>query len=54
MEIYTIKEVAELLKMPESTVYEYARKNIFHSFRIGHHVRVREEDLKKAIQQAMQ
>ena len=54
MEIYTIKEVAELLKMPESTVYEYARKNIIQSFRIGHHVRVREEDLKKAIQQAMQ
>ncbi len=54
MEIYTIKEVAELLKIPESTVYEYVRKNIIQSFRIGRHVRVREEDLKKAVQQAMQ
>lgn len=54
MEIYTIKEVAELLKIPEPTIYEYTRKHIIQAFRIGRHVRIREEDLKKAMEQAMQ
>ena len=48
--IYTVKEVAELLKLPESTVYEYIRKHMIPSFKIGRHVRIRRADLDEAIE----
>lgn len=52
--VYTVKEVADMLKIPESTVYEYIRKHIIPSFRIGRHVRIRKEDLDECIERLME
>lgn len=51
--IYTVSEVAEILKLPESTVYEYIRKNLLPHFKVGKHIRIREDDLKKWIESLM-
>ena len=53
MTVYTVKEIAELLKLPESTVYEYIREHVIPSFRIGRHVRVRSTDLDDCIERLM-
>lgn len=51
--IYTVSEVAEILKLPESTVYEYIRKNLLPHFKVGKHIRIRDDDLKKWIESLM-
>lgn len=51
--IYTVEEVAEILKIPKSTAYEYVRKRVIPSFKIGRHVRIRSIDLDKSIEQEM-
>lgn len=52
--VYTVKEVADMLKIPKSTVYEYIRKHVIPSFRIGRHVRIRKEDLDECIERLME
>lgn len=47
--IYTVKEVADILKLPISTVYDYIHNNTIPSFKIGKHIRVRKEDLDMTI-----
>lgn len=51
--IYTVKDVAMILQIPESTVYEYIRNNVIPSFKIGKHVRVRKDDLDECIERLM-
>lgn len=48
--IYTVKDVARILQIPESTVYEYIRNHVIPSFKIGKHVRVRKDDLDECIE----
>lgn len=50
---YTVKDVAEMLKIPESTVYEYVRNHVIPSFKMGKHVRIREQDLDECIERLM-
>lgn len=50
---YTVKDVAEMLKIPESTVYEYVRAHVIPSFKIGKHVRIRKQDLDECIERLM-
>ena len=50
---YTVKDVAEMLKIPESTVYEYVRKHVIPSFKMGKHVRIRKQDLDECIERLM-
>lgn len=50
---YTVKDVAEMLKVPESTVYEYVRNHVIPSFKIGKHVRIRKQDLDECIERLM-
>lgn len=54
MQVYTVQEVARILKLPESTVYEYIRKHILPCFKIGRHIRIREKDLETCIESLMQ
>lgn len=51
--IYTVEEVAEILKIPKSTAYEYVRKHVIPSFKIGKHVHIRSIDLDKSIERVM-
>lgn len=51
--VYTVKDVAEMLKIPESTVYEYVRNHIIPSFKMGKHVRIRKQDLDECIERLM-
>lgn len=51
--IYTVEEVADILKIPKSTAYEYVRKHVIQSFKIGKHVRIRSIDLDKSIEQGL-
>lgn len=37
-DIMTVSEVAEFLKLPRSTVYDYARRGILPSRRLGKHL----------------
>lgn len=50
---YTVKDVAEMLKIPESTVYEYVRTHVIPSFKMGKHVRIRKQDLDECIERLM-
>ena len=50
---YTVKDVAEMLKIPEPTVYEYVRNHVIPSFKMGKHVRIRKQDLDECIERLM-
>lgn len=50
---YTVKDVAEMLKIPESTVYEYVRNHVIPSFKMGKHARIRKQDLDECIERLM-
>lgn len=50
---YTVKDVAAMLKIPESTVYEYVRNHVIPSFKMGKHVRIRKQDLDECIERLM-
>ena len=54
MTIYTVKGVSEILKIPEFTMYDYVRKNVLPSFKIGKHVRIKEKDLWECVETKMQ
>jgi excisionase family DNA binding protein len=43
--VYTLKEVAEILKCSYSTVYALVRDGSIKSFKVGADYRVRQEDL---------
>lgn len=47
--IYTLKEVAKILKLSERTVYSYVRKDILKAFKIGQYWRISESQLKEFI-----
>lgn len=50
MKIYTVEEVADLLKIKPETVRVMLRDNELNGFKAGKAWRVTEEDLKKYIQ----
>ena len=50
MKIYTVEEVADLLKIKPTTVRAMLRDNELNGFKAGKAWRVTEEDLKKYIQ----
>ena len=50
MNIYTVEEVADLLKMKPETVRIMLRDNELNGFKAGKAWRVTEDDLKKYIQ----
>lgn len=50
MKIYTVEEVADLLKIKPETVRVMLRDNELNGFKTGKAWRVTEEDLKKYIQ----
>ena len=54
---YTVKEIAEMLKLAEVSVYELIKTKKLRAFKIGgtsarHHWRIRESDLKAFIDEA--
>lgn len=49
-QFYTVTEVAELLKLKETTVREYLRNGELQGVRLARTWRVQEEDLKAFIQ----
>ena len=50
MKIYTVEEVADLLKIKPTTVRAMLRDNELNGFKAGKAWRVTEDDLKKYIQ----
>ena len=50
MKIYTVEEVADLLKIKPTTVRAMLRDNEINGFKAGKAWRVTEDDLKKYIQ----
>ena len=50
MKIYTVEEVADLLKIKPETVRVMLRDNELNGFKAGNAWRVTEDDLKKYIQ----
>lgn len=48
--VMTVKEAAEYVRLPESTVYEYIRKHVIPALTIGRHVRIHKEELEKALE----
>jgi len=47
--LFTIKEAAELLKIPASWLYERTRRNAIPCHRLGKYLRFTEEDLARII-----
>lgn len=43
--IMTPVEVAEMLRLRESTVREYARRGVLPSFKLGRHIRFNRQDI---------
>lgn len=37
---YTVKEVQEMLGIRKATVYELIKRKLFHTVRVGHHIRI--------------
>lgn len=48
-DVLTIPEVAELLKMPTSTVADYVRRGTIPSTQLGRHRRVLRADLERLL-----
>ena len=47
--LFTVKEVADLLKLNILTVYEYIRKNQLSAVKFGRYYRIEEYDLERFI-----
>lgn len=47
MKYYTVKEVAEMLKINESTIRGWFMKGKMKKTKVGSHTRISEEDLQK-------
>ncbi|NWF83367.1 MAG: helix-turn-helix domain-containing protein [Bryobacteraceae bacterium] len=47
--LFTIKEAAEVLKIPASWLYERTRRNVIPCHRLGKYLRFTEDDLAKII-----
>lgn len=45
--IYTLDEVADILKVTRRTIYTYVKEGKLQAFKIGRYWRVTEESLKK-------
>ena len=46
LKLYTLQEVADILKVTRQTVYNYKRDGMLKCSKIGHDYRVSEQDLK--------
>lgn len=53
LKLYTIAEVAEILKVTERTVYNYVKSGSIPAAKIGKHWRIKEADLKAFIDNAI-
>ncbi len=51
---FTIKEVAADLRITESTVYKLIQSGRLKAFRIGNRLRIRQEDLDKFKEEAIE
>lgn len=49
--IYTVDEVAEILRVSKRHVYEQVKQNKLFAIKIGHSVRISEVALKKYVEQ---
>ena len=50
MNVYTVKQVAEILQCDTETVRNYIRKDKLEASKLGNRYRITEEDLKKFLQ----
>ena len=50
-EFYTAENVAELLKLPLSTVYKLAQDAVLPGFKVGKHWRFRRESVQQWVQE---
>jgi excisionase family DNA binding protein len=46
VKLYTIEEIAIILKVTQRTIYNYIRSGALHAIKIGKHWRVRLEDFE--------
>jgi excisionase family DNA binding protein len=51
-EMYTLKEISELLKIPESTLRNYIRQGKLQSLKFGRHHRVTKSHLEAFVSEA--
>lgn len=47
--LYTVLDVCNMLNMRVSTVRQYTRQGLIKSFKIGKHIRYKENDIKEII-----
>lgn len=45
--LYTIEEIATILKVTERTIYNYIRSGALHAIKVGKYWRVKHEDLEQ-------
>jgi excisionase family DNA binding protein len=45
--LYTIDEIAKVLKVTERTIYNYIRSGALHALKIGKYWRVKHQDLEQ-------
>jgi excisionase family DNA binding protein len=50
LQFFTVKEVAGMLKVSETTIRTYIEENKLKAFKVGTKWRISEEDFKKFIQ----
>jgi excisionase family DNA binding protein len=50
MEMYTVEEISEMLKIPALSIRKYLRDGILQGHRIGKHWRIPKESLEKFLQ----
>lgn len=53
LKLYTIAEVAEILKVTERTVYNYVKDRTLKAAKIGKHWRIRASDFKAFIDESI-
>lgn len=52
MELYTVTEISEILKLDVETIRRYIYKEELKAFKIGNSWRIKEEDLKVFIEKS--
>lgn len=50
LKLYTISEIAEILRVTERTIYNYIKEDELPAIKIGKHWRVRHEHLEQFLQ----
>ncbi len=50
IKVYTVEEIAELLKVTKTTVYSYIKKGELKAKKIGKYYRITEESLREFIE----